>query len=203
MLSSNNNDWYVAIAGCGAQGLEDLHRLVISLPATPDAVVLCVLHDACDLNPPMERLLQHQSPMPVRLARAGEALHPGTLYIATPPNHLELLPDKSAGILCDPASRFQARTIDLLLNSVAAVAGRRAIGVLLSGAIEYGYSGLGAIRAAGGVTMKIAPQSDDQRVTTSSTLATPPVNVVGNSPDLALAILQTTNSAGCGKMPLK
>jgi two-component system, chemotaxis family, protein-glutamate methylesterase/glutaminase len=52
---------------------------------------------------------------------------------------------------------FRNRTVDLLFESIAQIAGRKAIGIIVSGALSDGSKGLAAIHHAGGITMVLAP----------------------------------------------
>jgi two-component system chemotaxis response regulator CheB len=60
-------------------------------------------------------------------------------------------------LLDDPINRYRNRTIDALFRSVAAHAGSRMVGVVLSGSLDDGSRGLAAIKAAGGTTMVLTP----------------------------------------------
>ncbi len=54
-------------------------------------------------------------------------------------------------------NQHRNRTVDLLFSSVARYAEGKAIGVILSGALDDGSSGLAAIHHAGGLTMVLTP----------------------------------------------
>jgi two-component system chemotaxis response regulator CheB len=57
-----------------------------------------------------------------------------------------------------PKERWYRPAIDLLFSSAAKSYGARVIGIILSGVLEDGVTGLSAIKACGGITMVQAPE---------------------------------------------
>jgi chemotaxis response regulator CheB len=66
-------------------------------------------------------------------------------------------------LIDDPDRHYGGRTVDLLFKSVAAWAGTRIIGVVLSGSLDDGSRGLAAIHDAGGMTMVLTPARPPQQ----------------------------------------
>jgi two-component system chemotaxis response regulator CheB len=86
----------------------------------------------------------------------GAPLGPGTIYIAPGACHLELRTG-AKGYYCrlidkEPVNGFRP-SVDVLFQSVADVAGARAIGVIMSGMGRDGVKGLKAMREAGACTL--------------------------------------------------
>ena len=95
--------------------------------------------------------------MPAVTPRDGDPLLSGYIYVAPPNRHLELSPE---GIRCTHGPRINGArpSIDVLFKTAAAMCGPHVVGVLLSGGLDDGSSGLAAISRAGGVTIVQDPE---------------------------------------------
>src|SRR5206468_4325307 len=82
----------------------------------------------------------------------------GCCYIGEPDDHLSLAAKSNVRLVEGTHDKHRNRTVDILFNSVAAHAKRRAIGVVLSGSLDDGSRGLAAIAHAGGATMVLTKQ---------------------------------------------
>src|SRR3954470_17185566 len=154
---------YVAIGASGGEGLDDIRALLQALPHPLAAVVMVVLHRPVDRISHLRAALATATPAPVIIAREGERLEAGRVYIGEPAHHLTLIGDGAAGLVPGPGNEHRNRTVDLLFRSLAARAGPSVIGVVLSGSLDYGSRGLAAIHAAGGVTMVLTPDRGGDR----------------------------------------
>jgi two-component system, chemotaxis family, protein-glutamate methylesterase/glutaminase len=125
------------------------------------AIVLVVLHRPWDLLSHLQNVLARASGIPVVIADDGDRLQLGTCYIGEPAEHLTLAARSRVQLLDDPTNSHRNRTIDALFRSVAAHAGPRMIGVVLSGSLDDGSRGLAAIKEAGGRIMVLAPNRSD------------------------------------------
>lgn len=126
--------------------------MIEGLPADFPGAVLIVVH-----TPPLGRsrlpgLLQRATPLPVALASHGELLRPGHIYIAPPDRHL-IARYGHLDLSHGPRENHTRPAIDPLFRSAARAYGDRAIGVILSGTLYDGTSGLMAINAHGGVAI--------------------------------------------------
>ena len=142
----------VVVVGASAGGVASLIELVRQLPADLPAAVLVVQH----LAP------HHPSDLPSILSRAGalEAVHPvdgetlrdARIYVAPPDRHL-LIEDHHIAVKRGPKENRFRPSVDALFRAAAYTFGERAIGVVLSGALDDGTSGLWSIKRLGGVTI--------------------------------------------------
>ncbi len=142
----------VVVIGASAGGVEALRDIVSALPSDLDVPVFVVLH-----IPPYT-----SSSLPQILSRFGplEAVHPedetkfqaGTIYVA-PPDHHMLVTEDSVLIKRGPKENRFRPSIDALFRSAAYVFGARTIGVVLSGVLEDGTSGLWSIKRLGGTSV--------------------------------------------------
>jgi two-component system chemotaxis response regulator CheB len=85
-------------------------------------------------------------------ATDGSAIEPGHIYVAPPDRHVLLEAGKIVVRRGPKENRFRP-SIDALFRSAAYVYGPRAIGVVLSGVLDDGTSGLWSIKRLGGVAI--------------------------------------------------
>ena len=87
----------------------------------------------------------------------GEVIRPGCIYVAPPDHHL-LVEGETLGIKKGPKeSRFRP-AVDALFRSAAHTRAPNVIGVVLSGVLDDGTSGLWNIQRLGGVTVVQDPE---------------------------------------------
>jgi two-component system chemotaxis response regulator CheB len=196
MMPAMAEPWFIAIGASGAQGLSDIRGLLSALPAALNAVVMVVLHRPSDRISNLRIVLAADSPMPVVIAEEGERLEPGVCYIGEPADHLTLAARSLVRLVGGPDHAFRNRTIDLLFASVAAHAGKRMIGVILSGALDDGSRGLAAIHAAGGLTMVLTPDSLGSPGMPENAISYDgPVDLIGSFRVIAAAICDAVGTA--------
>lgn len=133
-----------------AGGVEALTAVLATLPAETPAVILVVLHVAPVVPSVFPAIIARHSQLPARHPDDGELLTAGTVYVAPPDHHLLVSADGRAVVQQGPRENGHRPAADPLFRSVAAVYGRRAVGVVLSGALDDGAAGLAAIKQAGG-----------------------------------------------------
>ena len=142
----------VAIAA-STGGPAALHRILTLLPADFPVPILIVQHISRGFAPGFAGWLDKASRLRVKLAQQGEALQPGTVYVAVDDHHLCLSASRRIHLRTDaPVGGFRPSGT-VLFESVAAAFGRSAVAVILTGMGRDGVDGLRAIRAAGGCTV--------------------------------------------------
>lgn len=146
----------VVAVGASAGGVEALRALVAELPPDFPAAILVVLHIPRDAPSALPAILTRSGQLPARQAVDGEPVRPGRIYVATNDRHLLLL-DGRLRLSRGPAENNHRPAVDPLFRSVARAAGRRAVGVVLSGSRDDGAAGLASIAAAGGVAVVQKP----------------------------------------------
>jgi two-component system chemotaxis response regulator CheB len=149
-VTSEHRD--LVAVGASAGGVEALRALVAGLPPDYPGALLVVLHVPRRAPSALPQILARSGPLPAVVARDGEPLRAGRIYVAPGDHHLLLL-DGHLRLSRGPSENGHRPAVDPLLRSVARAAGRRAIGVVLSGARDDGAAGLAAIAARGGVTV--------------------------------------------------
>lgn len=142
----------VVVIGASTGGPRVLRQLITALPHDFPAAVLVVQHIAQGFSAGLVEWLAPGVALPVRLAAEGEALRAGQVLVA--PDRLDLLVQPGGLIhLSGLPLLLQRPAIDIVMQSIAAVYGERAIGVLLTGMGRDGAVGMQAIRRAGGYTI--------------------------------------------------
>ena len=140
------------VIGASSGGIDALTTLIGALPAD-FAAPICVVHHTAPESPAiLDRIFGRHSALRVSMARTGDRLRPGQVYVAPPDQHLLIEP----GVLClargPKENRFRPAT-DPLFRSAAQVYGPRVIGVVLTGNLDDGAAGLWAIHQLGGIAV--------------------------------------------------
>jgi two-component system chemotaxis response regulator CheB len=82
----------------------------------------------------------------------------GHIYVAPPDLHM-LVEDGHVRVLQGPRENLHRPAVDPLFRTAAVAAGRRVIGVILTGMLDDGTSGLMVVRAHGGATLVQDPET--------------------------------------------
>jgi two-component system chemotaxis response regulator CheB len=143
--------------GTSAGGVEALLELVKHLPPDLPATLLVTIHIPAEVRSELDRLLSHAGKLPAHFARDGERRRLGTIYIAPPDRHL-LVDGDRLRLGTGPRENNVRPAIDPMLRSVAVCCGSRAVGVVLTGTLGDGASGLWAIEQCGGLTVVQDPE---------------------------------------------
>ena len=137
--------------GASAGGLEAIIELLANLPTNTGMVYLIVQHLAPDHESILPQILARHTQIPVLQAEQNLRVEPDHIYVIQPnvsmrivDGRLKLGPREVAG--------GKLRSVDLLFESLARENGSIPIGVILSGTDFDGTAGMGAIKAAGGMT---------------------------------------------------
>lgn len=142
----------VLALGTSAGGVEALMRLVGGLPGDLPAAVLVTIHMSRHHVSALDQILSGAGPLPARFARDGEPLRNQQIFIAPPDRHL-LVAEDALRLGSGPRENNARPSIDAMLRSAAQCCGGRAVGVVLTGTLGDGASGLWALRQCGGLTV--------------------------------------------------
>lgn len=139
----------VAIA-TSTGGPQALHQLLSRLPATFAAPILVVQHISPGFTAGLADWLGTVCAFRVKVAAAGEASAPRTVYIAPDDRHLGVTAAGEIQLSGDPAVGGFRPSGTFLFESVARAFGASVVAVILTGMGEDGMAGLRAVRRAGG-----------------------------------------------------
>lgn len=142
----------VVAIGASAGGVEALSQVAAGLSADSSYAYVVVLHMPEGAPSVLARIVDRHGPLPAVTAEHGAELKPGHVYVGKPNYHL-LVAEDHVVLSQGPTENGHRPAINALFRSVALAFGPRAIGVLLSGVLDDGVLGLGAIRSRGGITI--------------------------------------------------
>lgn len=145
-----NRDVICIGGSAGATG--PLRTILRDLPSDLQASVFVVLHIPSRSLGILTSAASAVSQLPVRAAVDGMSIEPGTVYIAVPDRHL-IIAHGQLRLGRGPRENMARPAIDPLFRSAAAAFGPRVIGVVLSGLLNDGASGLEAIKRCGGLAI--------------------------------------------------
>jgi two-component system, chemotaxis family, protein-glutamate methylesterase/glutaminase len=143
---------YIIVIGASAGGVEALTKLVRDLPPDIPAAIFVTVHFPPDATSALARILRRSGSLNAVHAVDGQAIAERTIYLAPPDNHLLLLRD-SVRLYRGPRENGNRPAVDPMFRSAALAYGPRVIGVLLSGNLDDGTSGLLAIKRRGGIAV--------------------------------------------------
>ena len=149
----------VAASTGGPQALVTVLR---DLPASFPLPILVVQHISPGFVNGMVEWLDENIPLQAQVARAGEQIRAGTVYVAPDDRHL-LIEQFGAKLVVrlgegEPVARHRP-SASPLFSSVAQVLGRRAIGLVLTGMGSDGATGLLELYRNGSLTLAQEPRS--------------------------------------------
>lgn len=147
----------LVVIGGSAGALPALLELVPALPPDFPAPILLVVHTPADQPSYLPQVLSHAGPLPAQHARQGDPLEPASISIAPPDHHL-LVVDDHLHLSRGPRENLARPAIDVLFRSAAESHGPGVIGVILSGMLNDGASGLWTIEQCGGRTLVQHPE---------------------------------------------
>ena len=154
------NNKVIAI-GASTGGTEAIHTLLKMLPPTMPGIVI-VQHIPPVFSKMFADRLNLQTHFHVKEAQSGDIIEPGKVLIAPGDKHMKVkraidkyIVDTSPGIKVNG----HCPSVDVLFESVAKVAGRNAVGVILTGMGYDGAKGLMSMKRAGARTVGQDQQS--------------------------------------------
>jgi len=141
--------------GASTGGTEAIKCVIAMLPETTPAIVVAQ-HLPAAFSASFARHVDLAARMSVAVARDGQAILPGNVYIAPGDRHLLVIKD-GAGLICrlhdGPAVNRHKPAVDVMFRSVAQNVGANAISVLLTGMGADGAKGMQEMHESGACTI--------------------------------------------------
>jgi two-component system chemotaxis response regulator CheB len=152
----------IVAIGISTGGPNALQYLFSQIPEDFPGCILVVQHMPEGFTEMFARRLDESSALEVKEAQSGDLLLAGRALICPGNRHMKVchMEHGDVTILVDqPRVNGHRPSVDVLFNSVAHTLGNKVVGVLMTGMGEDGAAGMGAIQAAGGVTLAQSPDT--------------------------------------------
>lgn len=172
---------FVVVIGTSAGGLNALSEFVSQLPPATDAAYFIVMHlSRTSISDFLLSRLQNQTALKCEIAQEGLSIARNHIYIASSNEHLLVKADRIV-LGRGPEENRWKPSIDVLFRSAAAAFSTRAIGVILTGLLDDGATGMLAIKRSGGICIVQDPNEAEY-------------------PDMPLAVINTMEVDYCIKL---
>ena len=152
----------IVVIGASLSGIDALCELISKLPKDFPAPVFITQHVASHSPGMLPYLLSKAGPLRAVHPKSGTIFEPGTVYVAPPDRHM-LLEKGHIRLSHGPHENLARPAIDPLFRSAAANYGPAVVGVVLTGQLNDGTSGLLAIKDRGGFTIVQEPSEATAR----------------------------------------
>ncbi len=141
---------FIVVIGASAGGLDALAEMVRNLKKGADAAYCIVLHlSHKGIGDFVVHRLEQITAMHCSLVKHGAEIKKDNIYVARPNQHM-LVKDNKFILGAGPEENRFRPSIDVLFRSAAVAYSSHAIGVVLSGMLDDGTSGMWAIKQCGG-----------------------------------------------------
>jgi two-component system chemotaxis response regulator CheB len=147
----------IVVIGASAGGVEGLRQLVQSIPDRVGISIFVTVHFPSYGTSMLPRILSRVANVPVFHPSDGEAIVPSRVYVAPPDFHL-LLERSRIRLVRGPRENGHRPAIDPMFRSAAVAFGPRVVGIVLTGNLDDGTSGLAAIKRHGGLSLVQSPE---------------------------------------------
>lgn len=142
----------IIVIGASAGGIEPIRTILGSLPREFPASIFVVVHTSPDSPGVLNIIFDAAGPLPAVMAQNGARIQPGHVYVAPPDHHLLIEPGKMRLTRGPKENRFRP-AVDPLFRSAAQTYGPRTVGIILSGGLDDGTSGLWTVKRLGGTAI--------------------------------------------------
>ena len=137
------------VMGASTGGPKALADILSRMPANLRAGILIAQHVDGEFSAGMARWLDEQSPLKVRIAKAGAQPLQGTAFLAGKNDHLVITPNLSMAYTKEPIATPFRPSVDVLFKSVAAHWPSMGVAVLLTGMGKDGAEGMKMLHRIG------------------------------------------------------
>jgi two-component system chemotaxis response regulator CheB len=148
----------IVVIGASAGGIPAIKTVLSGLPNNFETAVFIVLHVSSRSSAStLAKIFQKYTSLVCKPGADGEMIRPGCLYIA-PPSHHMMLKDGKVRINQGTRENKYRPSIDVLFRSAAVAYGVQVIGIVLTGMLDDGTSGMSAVKRCGGICIVQEPE---------------------------------------------
>ncbi|MFX0003326.1 MAG: chemotaxis-specific protein-glutamate methyltransferase CheB [Candidatus Hodarchaeota archaeon] len=152
----------IIVIGASVGGPRTITTILKEIPKNFNTPILIVQHLSSHFTEAFAENLNMECNLKIKVAKDGDRLQTGHIYIAPGDLHMEISIDNkipSIKIYKGAPVNFCMPSIDVLFFSAAKVFRNNAMGILLTGMGSDGVEGLGAIKRVGGKTITEAEET--------------------------------------------
>jgi two-component system chemotaxis response regulator CheB len=182
----------IVIGGSAGSGAV-LQRIMADLPPDLPASIFVATHVPSQSAGYLADMLARTSSLKVTEAIDGQPIEKGRVYVAVPDSHL-LVIDGTMRLGDGPRENMTRPAIDPLFRSAALSHGPRVVGVILSGMLNDGVSGLSAIKACGGTAIVQHPLDAEADQMPLAALETVNADEVASAADLGRLLTEISRT---------
>jgi two-component system chemotaxis response regulator CheB len=142
----------IIVIGSSAGGIPALIDLVKNIPREYAGSVFIVQHLSANVESMLPGIISYSGNLPAVHPKDGEKFKAGHIYIAPPDNHMLLDKDRIL-VKRGPKENLFRPSIDALFRSAGYEYGTRTVGIVLSGMLNDGTSGLWTVKRLGGIAV--------------------------------------------------
>jgi two-component system, chemotaxis family, protein-glutamate methylesterase/glutaminase len=175
----------IIVVGASAGGVAALKDFIKGLPEDFNGSIFIVLHMPPYAKSMLPKILSKAGPLDAVESKDGESIRPGTIYVAPNDHHLILESGDKIVVKRGPKENRFRPSIDALFRSAAYVYGSRVIGIILSGLLNDGVSGLWTIKQHGGIAVIQDPKDAEQPQLPENVLEYVHVDYIVSTADMA------------------
>ena len=143
----------IVAIGSSTGGPAALHKILSAMPKNFSLPILIVQHISFGFVDGLASWLDDASPLHVQVAKLGDRVEPGNVYIAPDDQHLTIDRFKRIGLNSNPAIGGHRPAVTALFQSLAQAFGASGLAVILTGMGADGATGMKALRERGAITL--------------------------------------------------
>ena len=178
--------------GASSGGRAAITEFLKTVPKTIHAAFAIVVHSSFDAPSIFASILQQKIELEVEEASNGKMIAAGKVYICRPNYHLFV--EKGRLMLSKgPRENLFRPSTDVLFRSAGIAYKNTCVGILLTGRLNDGTSGLEAIKKCGGLTIIQNPATAEFRDMPANAHRLVEIDYVVNLEDMAAVILRVMN----------
>lgn len=178
--------------GGSAGSIQALRTIVERLPSDLPAALFVVIHRSTADRSFLAQVLDRAGALPAAEASDNEHIDAGRIYIAPADHHL-LIAEDHVHLTRGPKEGLHRPSINMMFRSAAQVYRKRVIGVLLSGNLDDGASGLWEIAHQGGIAVIQDPDEAQFPSMPLQALKDAPINYELRATEIAARLVKLTN----------
>jgi two-component system chemotaxis response regulator CheB len=149
----------VVVIGASTGGTQAIEKIVAKLDQNLEACVLIAVHLPAGFTRSFTQRLQNLTSLKVVEGKAGLNLKKGKIIVAPGGQDMIVTGRKEnatnwkIAFASESSDQYDSPSVNMLMHSVAEVAGEKALGIILTGMGKDGTEGLKAIQKKGGITV--------------------------------------------------